>query len=356
VPALWQPDALRQAKSRAEGAAGSVTGTNSRQAEERQLFAAIGEFLAAHYLAPSPGNYALIHLFKTDPDAPAAQAVDALTFDGLRLSQQDADRILAEFGISESGPPPGSGESIAHARQQIEDFTSIVEATRIETQAYGADLERGAAELKRLDHPAIAEAARLTALMLERTRASETQLEAARNEARALRERLAQAEDEARRDPLTKLPNRRAFEDRLGQVLADGRRASLAICDIDSFKTINDSHGHPVGDRVLRMVAEVLRTNCDPYLVARLGGEEFVVLFDELEPAAAGVLVDQAREELGRRNFRVRGTDAPIGRITFSAGVARCAAKEGEPPLKHADDLLYRAKNSGRNKVLVEAA
>lgn len=330
-----------------------MTGTSSRRLEDRQLYAAIGEFLAAHHLAPSPANYALTHLIKTSPDAAAAQAVEALTFDGLRLSQKDVDRILAEFGIVPASAPE-SGASLAQARQQIEDFTTIVEATRIETQSYGADLERGAAELNRLDHPAIAEAARVTAMMLDRTRASEAQLAAARNEAQALRERLAAAEDEARRDPLTKLPNRRAFEDKFAKILADSRIASIGICDIDRFKTINDSHGHPVGDRVLRMVADILRSTCDKHFVARLGGEEFVVLFEGVEPAAAGALLDRAREELCGRNFRVRGTDAPIGRISFSAGVASCA-NGGEPPLKRADDLLYRAKNSGRNRVVVEA-
>jgi diguanylate cyclase len=190
--------------------------------------------------------------------------------------------------------------------------------------------------------------------MLERTRASETQLAAARNEAQALRERLAAAEDEARRDPLTQLPNRRAFEDEYSRITANGRNASIGICDIDLFKAINDSHGHPVGDRVLRMVADILKTSCGANFVARLGGEEFVVLFEDVEPTAAGALLDRAREELCGRNFRVRGTDAPIGRISFSAGVASCADGT-EPPLKRADDLLYRAKNSGRNRVVVEA-
>lgn len=353
---LWQPVPPQQGQRGKDGSAGGVTGASSRKAEDRKLYRAIGDFLAAHHLAPSPANFALVHLLKTDPGAPAAQAIGALTCDGLRLSQKDADRILAEFGIAAGAGAMGSSESIARARQQIEDFTSIVEASRIEAQAYGEDLARGAEELKRLDHPAIAEAARVTALMLERTRASEAQLEAARNEARALRERLAQAEDEARRDPLTKLPNRRAFEDRLSRILADGGNASLAVCDIDSFKAINDSHGHPVGDRVLRMVADILKNNCGPHLVARLGGEEFVVLFEGLEPEPAGAMLDQAREDLCSRNFRVRDTDAPIGRITFSAGVARCAAQDGEAPLKRADDLLYRAKNGGRNQVVFETS
>ncbi|HEX8366463.1 MAG TPA: GGDEF domain-containing protein [Allosphingosinicella sp.] len=333
-----------------------MTGTSSREAENRQLYRTIGEFLLAHRLAPAPGNYALIFHVTTEPTSPAAKAFAALTGDGLRLSQRDADRLREQFDVGiGTAMPPDTGESLAAARRQIEDFASIVEATRVEAQAYGADLARGAAELGGYDHPAIAQVARITGEMLERTRATEAQLDAARQEARALRERLAEAEDEARRDPLTRLPNRRAFEDRLAELLPQGGEITLAICDIDHFKSINDTHGHGVGDRVLRMVGEVLGANCGPHMVARIGGEEFVVLFEGVEPPVAAGLLDGARTDLAGRNFKVRGTDQPIGRITFSAGVARCAAKDGEAPLKRADDLLYKAKNSGRNKVMVEA-
>jgi len=80
-----------------------------------------------------------------------------------------------------------------------------------------------------------------------------------------------------------------------------------------------------------------------------------VVLFEGVPPDAAGAILNAAREDLASRNFRVRGTDAPIGQVTFSAGVARCVTGPGEePPLKRADLLLYRAKDSGRNRVVVE--
>lgn len=334
-----------------------MTGTGSRDADNRQVFRQIGEFLVAHHLYPAPSNYALVYEIVTDPDGPAARAVKALIADGLRLSQEDADRIRADCGIEGAGAPPvPTQESLAHARRQIDDFADIVEATRVEARAYGADLERGAAELNQSDlsHPAVAEVMRITGAMIERTRATETQLESAREEASALRQRLAEAEDEARRDPLTLLPNRRAFEDKLAEVAASSAICSLAICDIDHFKSINDSHGHGVGDRVLRMVADVLAANCEGHMVARIGGEEFVVLFEGLGPDAAGTVLDHARDDVSSRHFRIRGSDVPLGRVTFSAGVARCVDHDGEPPLKRADDLLYRAKNAGRNQVIVE--
>lgn len=337
---------------------GVVTGTGSREAQNRRILKAVGDFLIAHHLYPGPANYSLAYQVIAEPQSPIAKAVGALTSDGLRLAQADADRLRAEFGVDMGAAADADNESLARARQQIDDFASIVETTRAETQAYGADLERGAAELVRVDvdHPAVADIARITGVMVARTRVTEVQLDAAREEARALRQRLAEAEEEARSDPLTGLPNRRAFEDRLADLLASEKAASIAICDIDHFKVINDSHGHAVGDRVLRMVADVLRSNCEAHMVARIGGEEFVVLFEGIEPPAAGALLDRARSDLAGRSFRVRGTDAPLGQVTFSAGVARCADGAGDAPLKHADDLLYKAKKAGRNQVLIAQA
>lgn len=335
-----------------------MTDKTPRELADRELFRAIGDFLAAHHLHPGPDNYALVYQLMTDRSSPAAQAILAAIGDGVRLSQSDADRIREECGIEGLNlPPPDAAETIADARRQVEDFTSIVEATRVEAQAYGADLARGATQLDEVDRdlPGVAHVARITGAMLDRTRNTEAQLEAARQEAQALREKLAEVEEEARSDPLTRLPNRRAFEDRLAEMLAAGGTASLAICDIDRFKRVNDSHGHAVGDRVLRMVAHVLRSNCGAYMVARIGGEEFVILFEGLDPAAAGKVLDAARVDLASRQFKVRGTDAPLGQITFSAGIARCADDAGDPPLKRADTLLYRAKKSGRNKVMVES-
>jgi diguanylate cyclase len=328
-------------------------------AENRRLFRAIGDFLAAHQLHPSPDNYALVYALVTDRSSPAAQAILAATGDGVRLTQDEADRIRRDTG---AGPDDlvqaiADPEVISDARRQVEEFSTIVAATQAETRSYGIDLAQGAEELSALGPaaPQVAGIVRITGAMLERTRSAETQLRAAREEAQTLREKLAEAEEEARSDPLTRLPNRRAFEDRLAEVQAGGGAASLAICDIDRFKSVNDTHGHGVGDRVLRMVADVLSASCAGHLVARIGGEEFVVLFDGVDCSTAAAILEGARAEIAGRHFKVRGTDAPLGRITFSAGVAGCGSDPADPPLKRADALLYQAKNGGRNMVVAES-
>jgi diguanylate cyclase len=326
--------------------------------DSAQLYKAIGDFLAAHGLWPTPDNYALIHALFVNEASPAATAVKAATADGLRLSQRDADRIKSEIGIEVSAPPsPGSVDPalLAAATQRVEEFVAIVEAQRANAQSYGADLQAGADRLEAGEGGSIDALVAVTRAMAERTKAVEQQLTAARDETQALREKLAEAGEEARSDPLTRLPNRRAFEEQLEAFEAAGAAVSLAICDIDHFKRINDQYGHPVGDRVIRVVADTLRDNCAGNMVARIGGEEFVVLFEGIGPAEGARILDEARESLGARHFKIRETDAPIGKVTFSAGVACTRRKADLPAIARADALLYEAKNGGRNQVRFEA-
>jgi diguanylate cyclase len=321
------------------------------------LYALIGKFLKDHGLWPSPDNFALVHALVADESSPAAQAVRAATADGIRLSQKEADRIKAEVGLPvaqtmRAGVDPAL---FAAATHEVERFAAILEAQRADAQSYGADLAAGAEKLES-GEGGVAALVAITKAMAERTKTVEQQLTAARDETRQLRVKLAEAGEEARSDPLTGLPNRRAFEERLGELERMNECLSLAICDIDHFKRVNDNYGHAVGDRVIKAVAQTLRDNCAPNMVARIGGEEFVILFPGLEPAVAGQILDEARGTLSARYFKLRETDEPLGKVTFSGGVARGRHPDGTPALQRADALLYAAKNGGRDRVCCEAA
>lgn len=158
-------------------------------------------------------------------------------------------------------------------------------------------------------------------------------------------------------DGLTQVHNRRHFQERLHQEVAYARRhqapLSLLMFDVDHFKSVNDTHGHPAGDAVLRVLAKLLmRTVRREDLVARFGGEEFAVLARGTDPANARILADRIRKLVQR-------TEIPFEegtlKITVSAGVATLRGEdaEGEQLLKSADDALYRAKANGRNRVEV---
>jgi diguanylate cyclase (GGDEF)-like protein/PAS domain S-box-containing protein len=171
-------------------------------------------------------------------------------------------------------------------------------------------------------------------------------------ERKAAEEKIAQL---ARTDTLTGLANRATFRERLLQCFAAARRGALPFAvlylDLDKFKPVNDTHGHPTGDLLLQEVAKRLRScTRESDLIARLGGDEFAVLQNELaEPAAnAGELADRIQHELGLA-YHLKGVE-----ITISVSTGICPYVPGIPDpdamLAQADRALYRSKEEGRNQ------
>lgn len=322
-----------------------------RQEAPVDAFAEAGAFLREHRLSPDPANYALAHANVTDPDGSIAVEVLRLTEGGLRLSGEDVVRLggVAEAGAAVVPPPPAARTDsadalVARTQLQVEGFRDTVHAMSVEAQGFGRDLAAALA-----DHAPVAQIGgivHLASAMIERARTAETRLATAMREADELRVALDEARGSARRDPLTDLPNRRAFNEAYAAL--DQIEAALAICDIDRFKQINDRFGHTVGDRVLKVIGRALADGCPECFVARYGGEEFVMIFPTLDAARASL--EEARERAAQRRLRVRGTDEVIGAVTFSAGLTTIALGEPlETALARADTALYAAKLAGRN-------
>jgi two-component system cell cycle response regulator len=161
-------------------------------------------------------------------------------------------------------------------------------------------------------------------------------------------------------DPLTGISNRRSFDRDLATRFEHSRRynrpLSTVMIDIDLFKTINDTYGHPIGDRVLRCLAKILdRATRQSDVVARLGGEEFCVLLPETPLFEALQFGEKIRATFASTEFP-GGQEGPQ-RVTLSAGVAAVPnARIGDALslIEAADQALYRAKNNGRNRVECE--
>jgi diguanylate cyclase (GGDEF)-like protein len=155
-------------------------------------------------------------------------------------------------------------------------------------------------------------------------------------------------------DGLTGLLNKRAMleaaEQKITAALRYGRALALLVVDIDFFKKVNDTHGHDVGDLVIRGLGEVLkRHKRTTDVVARFGGEEFVVLCEQTDDAGAMLLGERIREELAKTTFRAPGGGLSV---TCSVGFATLsgAGRSWESLFKAADEALYTSKRSGRNR------
>lgn len=341
--------------------------SEAEQEDGRRLFERIGEFLMDQRLPPSPTHYAFVHRLFTDPEGPLARAVEMITEGGVRLTPRDILTLNADFQPADTAQPAEASVDVkeraeglvARTQMQVEGFADMVTAMRAETADFGRDLAASAEAMSAAagEPSQNDDVVRITAAMLERIRIAEEKLETTTREAKDLREKLEEARDNARRDPLTQLPNRRAFEEAFAAQEGAGGRMCLAVCDIDHFKSVNDRFGHAVGDRVLKAIADALRHSCRGHLVTRYGGEEFAVLFTNISLDRARQTLDHARGTVQAKRYKLRDTDAPLGEITFSAGLTLVTPGEMHQTAFHrADRLLYAAKSAGRNMVQVGGA
>lgn len=175
-----------------------------------------------------------------------------------------------------------------------------------------------------------------------------------RNRSRTALEALnKQLAHQSRTDPLSGLANRRAFDETLKRKCAQARRnhkpLSLIMVDLDHFKRVNDEYGHPVGDEVLVQLAKLLQQGIREYdIAARFGGEEFAIVLPETAGIAARDLAERLRQTLHAETW-------PVPTVTASFGVAESAGDTCAPDalIQLADEALYRAKETGRNRVVL---
>jgi diguanylate cyclase len=183
----------------------------------------------------------------------------------------------------------------------------------------------------------------------EKMRARVADLE---RESQVLNARLSNEQQEARLDPLTAIANRKSYDEHVARVLerlkSGTGNAVMLLWDIDNFKGINDSYGHRAGDRVLQSVAKCLASGARASdFVARIGGEEFVLIIEAIRLPEALRIANQMRTAVESLRFHFRGT--PV-KVTASCGVTEITAVDTqEAAYDRSDAALYRAKNGGKN-------
>lgn len=334
---------------------------HSKERAEALAAAALGRM--AHFgIAPTPNNYLLWYAYEAD---------------GLPDLRREIDRLLAEGGAFTDDVCEGLYQRHFTAqtrRDGIDDASRRLEET-IATVAYAVGTaEQGAADygrtlaglVERAASPAsmsqaLASVLAETRRMAELNRALEQQLTDSRNEVTELRRNLTTLEEQASIDGLTGIANRRVFERILTESAARAQTAggfvSLLMIDIDHFKAFNDTHGHLLGDQVLKLVAKSMVEAVRPAdTAARYGGEEFAVILPDCALTEARALADRIRQSVASRRIVNRRTNQDMGRVTLSIGVAEMAL--GEPLtsfVQRADEALYVAKRTGRNRVATQA-
>ena len=258
-------------------------------------------------------------------------------------------------------------EAQEEMRQMLATFIARLSQMTESTSAYHGKLEENAHLIEQAK--TLAEIAPVLKEVVGATRTMANDSMTARDELRGMREKAQATEAElvklhqeldrvsaqARHDPLTGALNRKGLEEAVNREVSNVRRKDTPLCmallDIDNFKKLNDTLGHASGDAALTHLATVTREVMRPHdTLARYGGEEFVILMPDTALDNGIEAMTRLQRELTKRFF-LTGTEKVL--ITFSAGVAQLAADEtGQSAIKRADQAMYLAKRSGKNRVL----
>lgn len=307
-------------------------------------------------------------------ETPSADGLDSLAqalvsaFRELTAQKAEAERFVSEVTVT-----------LASLERWAAEGATRVDDQRLANQGLQADVDRevstlqtqveGASSLSDLkQHMRERLAAIATRIQSFRDQEDEKLIEVERQNAalnselialqartQKLNEQLHEQEQLLLLDTLTQVHSRFAYERRLDEEIAVSLRSGKPLCyalwDIDFFKRINDQHGHQTGDAVLAQVASYLsRYTRSNDFVARIGGEEFVVLFPDTRIEDATMIAEKLRALIAAAEIAVDGLEIPV---TISCGISALKSRDGAEQLyRRADEALYAAKDAGRNRCM----
>jgi diguanylate cyclase len=327
----------------------------------RKIADAAWSFLLARGVAPTPRNYELAFAYIGREKPPLVTRVNAVTKAGASLTPGLLDELHREF-FATSVDTGALRESSGELQQIASELVTRVAADSGKVREVGEALGSFATAVRQGGdaselHKVAMTLSDASTVAGDRLIAMERLFAASVKRITDLRKRLAKVEEEATRDGLTGLANRRLYDTMLQRAAlragAEGSPLSLMMLDIDHFKKFNDTHGHVVGDHVLRLFAQVLNENIKGRdTAARYGGEEFSIILPGANAQGAMAVAEQIRGMLENRPILNRATGKRLGVVTCSIGVAQY--RPGEPvgeTVDRADQAMYRAKREGRNMV-----
>ncbi len=316
------------------------------------------QLMSPHQAGYHPVSYAVWYEHAAELNPALSQELGKLLAADVLLCDADIGRLHAlhiagrdvqAFELAQGQLREVLGESekqAIHAERTIKRFTVNLDDALREAGRPGEGTGAFTEGVTRV----LAEASQLQSVL----GALHQQLAAQRQELDQVMEQLDRAQNEPLRDPLTGLKNlhalRRAIEARERSELAG---VAFLAADVDHFKSVNDTHGHVIGDKVLAKIAQILREHLtDEDLAARVGGDEFALILPGKTLAAAAALAESIRATAARAVItRADGTQY-VGAVTLSIGVVVGEPADTLESLRHrADEALYDAKEAGRNRI-----
>lgn len=306
-----------------------------------------------HGLSPTPANYLVWFSFHSN-SAPGLRAeLERQRAAQPRVTQEAMEELLLQFFTTEQ-EALALRQVAARLEGAVNEAIGLVQDTRDDALRYGGTLAQASDRMGTEPESLNTLLRRLAAETLEVSRRSEAtaaKLTETARKTQELRHELAEARRMASTDPLTGLANRRHFDQALREQLGERRPTALLMVDLDHFKMVNDTHGHPAGDQVLCQLADILAEAApEGAVAARFGGEEFSLMMPCAMLREAMAMAEQIRGRIAQAAVQLPGGGPSIN-VTASLGVAM--ANPGERPaqlIARADAALYEAKRGGRNR------
>ncbi|MBP7704800.1 MAG: diguanylate cyclase [Caulobacter sp.] len=319
------------------------------------------EVMERHHVWPTALNFELWSHYVADPEGALARELNRLISLGEPLTETVSEELaaayLAKARLNEQIRDAGDqlSKELAAVSLAIRDAQKSQETygQTLASAGKGLSVATDAGQIKAM----VDSLSTATRRVQKENKSLEKRLAESTSEVQRLREHLEQVRRDATTDGLTNLANRKAFDDELARACADadenGMPLTLAVLDIDHFKSFNDTWGHQTGDQVIRYVASVIgRIGATPRFSARYGGEEFAMIFPGEDAGLVERCLEEIREEVASRMLKRRSTNEDLGTVTISAGLAtRQEGETGSCVMERADAALYASKRTGRNRV-----
>ena len=321
-------------------------------------------YIAKHNLPANPVNYTVWYDYVSGRNAKMKRTIDHWFNSKIPLNNSKVEGLYQKYVAD--GDRIIIGKLLTKVSLMLKDISRHVSDTEGDLAGSGQKLEslsekvaeaRDYSEIKEIVDQMIVE----TRYLVQSGKRLQDRMKISSEDLRQLHQELEHSQQEAQTDTLSSLVNRRGlekcFEIERIRARQNDSPFSIIMLDIDHFKSINDQHGHLVGDSLIKGIAMLVKSHLRKNdIAARYGGDEFLILLPETDLQGAGAVGEKITKTMAGKEWKIKETGQSMGRITLSMGIALYDINEPETAvIKRADDALYRAKKNGRNQIQFQA-